>query len=151
MIGRFQKLDRVRIKFGSDRGHYGTVIYVGGNEGGYYGVKLDCVMNPVGYSDYELELAVPPDRMALWGDKGHKGCYLPREVAACPECGGEIAVRAMSYESQTGRPVAESIEFDCMNDLRCGKLSHRWFQSDWQPVRDRIYRWCHARVDYPTK
>lgn len=48
---------RVRIKFGVDRGHYGTIIYLGGTSGPYYGVKLDCHDRPVGYSEYELELA----------------------------------------------------------------------------------------------
>mgnify|MGYP000903357993 CR=1 FL=1 len=150
MISRFQNCDRVRIKFRVDRGHYGTIIHVGGDDGSYYGVKLDGAPNPVGYSDYELELEIPPDRRALWGNDGAKGCYVPKLIAVCPECGGELAARSGSWETQTGRPVAESIELDCMNDLRDGKAGHRWFQSDWQPVRNRIYRWCNARVDYPN-
>ena len=48
--------DRVRIKFGIDRGRYGTIIHKGGDNGDYYGVELDCAPNPVGYSDYELEV-----------------------------------------------------------------------------------------------
>ena len=46
---------RVRIKFGVDRGHYGTIVHLGGTSGPYYGVKLDCHDRPVGYSEYELE------------------------------------------------------------------------------------------------
>jgi hypothetical protein len=52
---RFKKLDRVRVKYGVDRGHYGTIMHCGGDDGKYYGVKLDCYPEEVGYSDHELE------------------------------------------------------------------------------------------------
>ena len=55
--GRFVMWDRVRIKFGASRGQYGTIRYVGGDDGTYYGVMLDCDTTEVGYSDYELERA----------------------------------------------------------------------------------------------
>ena len=48
---------RVRIKFGVDRGHYGTIISKAGDNGTYYGVKLDGHEKPVGYSEYELDAA----------------------------------------------------------------------------------------------
>ena len=47
--------DRVRVKFGRDRGYYGTVRYVGGDDGSYLGVMLDCHESQMGYSNYELE------------------------------------------------------------------------------------------------
>lgn len=59
--GRFKMHDRVRVKYGAERGHYGTVVHVGGDNLNYYGVKLDadprddCI--GVGYSDYELDRA----------------------------------------------------------------------------------------------
>jgi protein involved in sex pheromone biosynthesis len=34
-----------------------------------------------------------------------------------------------------------------MNDLRDGKFSHRWYQSTWQPIRDKIAKWCNAKSD----
>jgi hypothetical protein len=49
--------DRVRVKAGRDAGHYGTIKHVGGDDGTYYGVKLDCHDKEVGYSEYELEQA----------------------------------------------------------------------------------------------
>jgi hypothetical protein len=49
--------DRVRVKHGRDAGHYGTITHVGGDDGTYYGVKLDCHDREVGYSEYELEQA----------------------------------------------------------------------------------------------
>jgi len=52
---RFAVNDRVRIKFGCDRGHYGTVVSSGGDDGTYYGVKLDCHDAVMGYSEYELD------------------------------------------------------------------------------------------------
>ena len=53
--GRFKRFDRVRVRFGRDRGHYGTIRSVGGDDGTYYGVKLDCHDAEMGYSEYELE------------------------------------------------------------------------------------------------
>lgn len=55
--GRFALHDRVRIKFGANRGCYGTIRYIGGDDGTYYGVMLDTDTVQVGYSDYELEAA----------------------------------------------------------------------------------------------
>lgn len=57
VMPRFKVHDRVRIKFGRDRGHYGTVTSSGGDDGTYYGVKLDCHDAEVGYSEYELDAA----------------------------------------------------------------------------------------------
>jgi hypothetical protein len=54
---RFKVNNRVRVKFGADRGHYGVIVSSGGDDGTYYGVKLDCHDNPVGYSEYELDKA----------------------------------------------------------------------------------------------
>lgn len=54
---RFSRGDRVRVKFGVDRGHYGTIRSVGGDDGTYYGVKLDCHDAEMGYSEYELGAA----------------------------------------------------------------------------------------------
>lgn len=53
----FCEMDRVRVKAGRDAGHYGTITHVGGDDGTYYGVKLDCHDKEVGYSEYELEQA----------------------------------------------------------------------------------------------
>lgn len=70
------------------------------------------------------------------------GCYVPREVAECPECGGELHARAMQWDAETGVPDAESIDLDCIADRAC---RHRWWQSDWQPVLDKIRKWSGAK------
>ena len=57
VLPRFRIHDRVRIKFGRDRGHYGTIVSSGGDDGTYYGVKLDCHDAEVGYCEYELDNA----------------------------------------------------------------------------------------------
>lgn len=155
MTSRFKKGNRVRIKFGIDRGSYGTIRSVGGDDGSYYGVKLDCYEPEVAYSEYELELANDINkRSALWNVCGVPGTckvYVPKEVAVCPECGGELAAQAMEHEVATGRPTATGIEIDCMNNLRDGGPCHTWYQSAWQPIRDAIAKWCDARVDYGCK
>jgi hypothetical protein len=53
----FSEEDRVRVKRGRDAGHYGTITHVGGDDGTYYGVKLDCHDKVMGFSEYELEQA----------------------------------------------------------------------------------------------
>lgn len=70
------------------------------------------------------------------------GCYVPREVAECPECGGELTARSMQWDEQTGVPSAADIDVQCVNDPDC---NHRWWQSDWQPVLDAIRRWSKAK------
>jgi len=136
---------RVRVKFGIDRGHYGTITYVGGDDKNYFGVKLDCHDREVGCSEYELEEIPMPHsiRRQLWRSM-KKGIYVPKEVAVCPECQGELAARSMAWDTATDRPVPVEIQIDCMNELRNGKTAHRWHQSDWHPVIDCIRDWCGA-------
>ena len=55
--GRFRRLERVRVRFGANRGCFGTIISVGGDNGQYYGVKIDTDASPVGYCDHELDRA----------------------------------------------------------------------------------------------
>lgn len=52
----FKVGDRVWIKQGIDFGSYGSITHVGGDDGTYYGVKLDCHDREIGYSQYELGL-----------------------------------------------------------------------------------------------
>lgn len=69
------------------------------------------------------------------------GCYVPREIAECPECGGELTARSMAWDEKTGRPIGSAIQVDCVKDPN-GR--HRWHQSDWQPVLDTIRKWGGA-------
>lgn len=145
-MGSFKTTDRVRVKFGTDRGHYGTVISVGGDDGTYYGVKLDCHDKAMGYSEYELDLARPRPTKPLWqyeGQSDRRGVYVPKEVATCPECGGELQARSMEWDTETGQPTATGIELECI-DYLSHESGHNWHQSTWQPVRDVIAKWCGA-------
>lgn len=80
---------------------------------------------------------------ALWF--GRK-CCVPAVVAVCPECRGELAAEALQWDSKTGQPSASSIEIDCLKDLRNvqRETTHYGRQSDWQPVRDAVAKWCGA-------
>jgi hypothetical protein len=78
---------------------------------------------------------------ALWHGGG---VYVPRSVAVCPECRGELTARAMEWDTETGQPSAVGIEIDCLNFLVHDGVGHRWHQSDWQPVRDAVAKWCKA-------
>lgn len=80
----FCEMDRVRVKAGRDAGHYGTITHVGGDDGTYYGVKLDCHDKELGYSEYELEQANPDE--PAWVTRFAKGkadCspFVAKEIA----------------------------------------------------------------------
>ena len=55
-MSKFAVGDHVRLKFGVNRGLYGTVIHIGGDDGTFYGIQLDgepeCI---IGYFEYELD------------------------------------------------------------------------------------------------
>ncbi len=78
---------------------------------------------------------------ALWNGTG---CYIPKTVAVCPECGGELTARSMQWDAETGRPDAAAIDIECL-DYLSHMSGHRWHQSDWQPIRDTIAKWCDAK------
>lgn len=74
---------------------------------------------------------------------GGSGCYVPGSVAVCPECGGELTARSMQWDAATGQPDATAIDIDCV-DYLSHQHAHAWHQSQWQPVRDAIAKWCAA-------
>ncbi len=84
----------------------------------------------------------PVDRvvMPLWHGSG---CYVPRAIAACPECSGEIYAKSLAWDEDTGQPLAEGLDFGCVSDPDC---NHSWRQSDWQPVVDSVRKWCNAAI-----
>ena len=56
VVPRFKVGDRVRVKFGIDRGKYAFVSSQGGDDRTYYGIIFDGeTSDAVGYCDYELE------------------------------------------------------------------------------------------------
>jgi len=70
---------------------------------------------------------------------------VPTTVARCPECGSALFARASAWREDDGTPLASAIEFDCIDDVE--EVNHLYWQSDWQPVRDAIAKWCEAVKD----
>lgn len=105
-----------------------------------------CRCHECGSADTRRLNHEPP----LWdGTKGgRRGLYVPDQVAKCPECGDGIVARCHAWQDG-GRPVAESIELECISEWRDDTPYHEFTQDKWQPIRNAIYRWCGARVDYP--
>ncbi len=62
---------------------------------------------------------------------------VPAAVARCPECSARLWVTVQVVDAETGDPM--EAQPDCIRDA--GKMLHRYFQSDWQPVRDAVDRW----------
>lgn len=91
-----------------------------------------------------------PWLMVLTGDE-RLPIYYPNENACCPECGGPLTVNVTEWETATGMPTECGVEVSCdwwedmlamdeptAEDFR---RDHRWWQSDWQPVLNRVQRW----------
>ncbi len=81
---------------------------------------------------------------------------IPQSIAVCPECGGALHLQNDEWNAKTGMPTQSGFSLDCMheeelldawadNDEDDRSIEeageHRHWQSDWQPVRDRIWEW----------
>lgn len=79
-----------------------------------------------------------------------KSCEVPKDVAVCPECGGELYVYCHGWHTDTGQPIAADLQINCeveewiLEDDEDAETGHKWWQSDWQPVRDAIVKWSMA-------
>ncbi|MDP2398826.1 MAG: hypothetical protein Q8M53_10775 [Burkholderiales bacterium] len=65
----------------------------------------------------------------------------------CPECGGRIVIEIDDYEIVSRRPESESLHVVCENDdTDEGIDAHRYWFSDWHPIRARAARWARRYV-----
>jgi hypothetical protein len=44
------------------------------------------------------------------------GCHIPKRIALCPECLGELTARSLQWDAGTGEPDAAAIEITCAFD-----------------------------------
>jgi hypothetical protein len=82
---------------------------------------------------------------------------VPRKLVLCPECGGTIFIGADEWDSETGWPREHGFYYSCEQDEGLEQRyedneiesysSHRWWQSDWQPVRDKIWKWLEQQIE----
>jgi hypothetical protein len=98
---------------------------------------------------------------------GDKSVAVPKDVAVCPECKAELTVEIMEWGTEDGRcdgPGAFNVsctrEDDGLAKLEAGEIDERLYysdyqergwQSDWQPVIDRVGRWLEANVRVEVK
>ena len=68
---------------------------------------------------------------------------VPREVATCPECGGALTWQATTSD------IIEDMMLECEhepnNDETAQDNYHRWWQSDWQAVIEKVKVWLEAK------
>lgn len=74
------------------------------------------------------------------------GIEVPRDIAICPECSSSIYLYCWEWDSETGEPNADGFQIECpgeafYEDESEEKYTHRWWQSDWQPVVDKLSKW----------
>ncbi len=98
-------------------------------------------------TDWEVFFGFYTPETQLWGGKW---CELPRSVRLCPECGHSLYVNCDSWDTDTGQPFEVSV--DCKNEKwfddeepdseELPGFVHRYWQSDWQSVRDEVEAWA---------
>jgi hypothetical protein len=68
---------------------------------------------------------------------------VPVEVAACPECGGQIQI-AMQPDLTDTEP-GSYITVIPKGAVACCSLDdgkHRYASDDWEPTRQKLVHWC---------
>jgi hypothetical protein len=68
-------------------------------------------------------------------------CYVPKDIAVCPECGSRLKAVSIEWLSETGIPTTGGLEVSCKNSF---VEWHRYWQSDWQSVINQVEKWCGA-------
>lgn len=67
---------------------------------------------------------------------------IPATVAKCPECGDLLLADFCDTDCETGLALADSVTLQCMSeDFEDPETCHRHWQSEWQPVIDKIQGW----------
>lgn len=69
------------------------------------------------------------------------GSPVPVPGLECPECGSRVEVGVEAWETDTGIPAEEGCYVGCEMEGE-GEEEHRYFQSDWQEVRDKATAWA---------
>lgn len=64
---------------------------------------------------------------------------MPKTVAVCPECGGNLHVESGEWIEETGVPTIGALYIDCENEE---SERHRYWQSDWQSIFNAVEKWC---------
>lgn len=80
---------------------------------------------------------------------------LPHPLFKCPECGEQLAFEVDALDPWFGMIIGTGLRVMCCEEdeewMRAfdadeyPKWEHRWWQSDWQPVQDRIERYVVRR------
>jgi len=66
---------------------------------------------------------------------------VPSDVAVCPECGGGL------WWQFTTEDWLRDMHLDCEDDdWEDEDSGHRNWQSDWQPVIEKVRRWVAVRI-----
>ena len=66
---------------------------------------------------------------------------IPSEVSKCPECGGALSFQLDCWEEEWGGLALECENEEWQDGESDEPDNHRWWQSDWQPVIDRVKAW----------
>ena len=65
----------------------------------------------------------------------------------CPECEARLLVEIEEWESETGIITEAGFHLQCPNESHEDRDTwHRHYQSEWQPVITKVYRWLSANV-----
>ena len=66
---------------------------------------------------------------------------VPKHIVVCPECANQIEINdIVEWDAVTGE-ISEAGFYECCKGDVFHGISHKYFQSDWQPVYDKIHKW----------
>jgi hypothetical protein len=104
----------------------------------------------ISFHEARVRLHIAP--VLLDADKVYR---LPAHFK-CPECGGRTLLEVYEWGARTGVPTQGGFTVHCKeeDDQQFESFSedcdynsnHRYWQSDWQPVCDRVARWMVRNV-----
>lgn len=71
---------------------------------------------------------------------------VPREVAICPHCGGNLHLEVIEWEVETGTPTEGGCYVSCVKEKDVDPLHERSPYIYMLPVAMRVYAWAKRNV-----
>ena len=120
-MSKFKVGDRVSVKFGIDAGRFGTITNVSGDDGTYYGLKLDCHDKEVGYCEYELRDANPDVPAWLLRFENGNTDLSPFAARQIAEQAREWLLYKRAFESMSAQMIYPKMTAKEMAELQLSK------------------------------
>lgn len=72
---------------------------------------------------------------------------IPTDVATCPECECQLWADVFEWEIESREITEGGFTIECVNeDYEDEDTRHRHWQSEWQPVINKVFAWLSENV-----